>query len=145
MGVCSTTFLDPVTLTLQQGQVTMYGFWGLIIIHHHATFGEDRFNSVREKSNVKVFNDAWRTTTGQYIDSLCYACESKMIKTHMAKCDSPTTSEVKLTANSMYLYIIQVRGSPVTLTLGVRPTKLVSKEKAYCALLTIYSHGNHSR
>jgi hypothetical protein len=45
-AVFFTKFLDPVTLTLKQGQVTMYDFVGLVIIHHHATFGEDRFNSV---------------------------------------------------------------------------------------------------
>jgi hypothetical protein len=39
MAVLGTTFLDPVTLTLKQGQVTIYDFVGFVIVHHHATFG----------------------------------------------------------------------------------------------------------
>jgi hypothetical protein len=48
--------MDPVPLTLKQGEVTMYVFFflGLVTIHHHATFGVDRYISDREKSNVKV-------------------------------------------------------------------------------------------
>ena len=42
---CFFTFLDTVT-TLKQGQLTMYVFLGLVIIHYHATLGVDRFTSV---------------------------------------------------------------------------------------------------
>ena len=69
--------MTPVTLTLKQGQVNMYVFGGLVVIHHHVTFGVDRLNSIQEKSNVKVFyartygrTDARTTHVREHLDSL---------------------------------------------------------------------------